>query len=232
MLATVPPSGGNRLLAGLTPGDGAALAAVLESVDLPRRRSLEQRHRRVEHIYFIDSGVASVVAGGADVRSVEVGMIGREGLTGLAALMGAPKAAYDVFIQVAGHGRRVAATVLAALLDERPSLRAAVLRFAYALMVQVGATARANARAKLEERLARWLLMTRDRIEGDEFELTHEFLATMLGVRRAGVSVAMKHLESRGLVELRRGAIHIVDREGLVMSSNGAYGDLDRGEAD
>lgn len=218
----------NHILAGLNEADAALLAPHLEAVDLPRRRQLEIRARRFEYAYFPDSGVASVVADGASLRSVEVGMIGREGITGLGAVMGAARSPYDTFMQVPGAGRRISAAHLRECMDQSPTFRAAILRFAYAFTLQVTQTALNNARSKIEERMARWLLMVHDRIQGDDMRLTHEFLATMLGVRRAGVSVAMKALEQQGLVTVSRGVITIADREGLEANAGSAYGDSER----
>ena len=169
-------------------------------------------------------GVASVVADASSMRSVEVGMVGREGVTGLGGVMGVSRSPYDTFMQVGGAGRRMPIEALRDAMNESSTLRNCVLHYAYAFSVQVAQSSLANARSKLEDRLARWLLLVHDRIDGDEVRLTHEFLATMLGVRRAGVSVAMKALESIGLVEMRRGLICILDRDGLIEHSNGAYG--------
>jgi CRP-like cAMP-binding protein len=214
----------NLILSRLQPGDFQALAPHLEAIELPLRHAIEKRGRPIEHVYFLERGVASVVANGTDGRAVEVGMIGREGLTGLAVIMGDGLSPYDTFMQAEGAGFRAPSAVIRQAAEQSADLRHAILRYAHILSVQTAQTALSNARNKLEERLSRWLLMVHDRIDGNELMLTHEYLATMLGVRRAGVTIALNALEKIGLVEVRRGAIIIMDREGLVRSANGAYG--------
>ena len=194
------------------------------AVQLPVRKRLEVRNRRISAAYFPETGIASVVANGTTGRGVEVGIIGKEGMTGIAVIMGASRATYETFMQVGGNGRCIPSTTLRRCLEASTTLHRALLQFAHAFGIQVAQTAMTNARSKIEERLARWLLMAHDRVEGDELPLTHEFLATMLGVRRPGVTVALNRLESDGLVRRKRAAIEIVDRKGLERTSNGAYG--------
>jgi CRP-like cAMP-binding protein len=218
-----PEPSKNRLLASLSRGDFALLAEHLEAVDLPLRRQLEARNRRIDHIYFVDCGIASVVAIGAAKREIEVGIIGREGVSGLAVIMGDDRSPHETYMQVAGYGCRMSAAKLRHCMLESESLRTALLRYAHAFLIQAANTALANGRHKVEERLARWLLMAHDRLDGDELPLTHEFLATMLGVRRPGVTVTLKVLERQALIQTRRGVIEIVDRKGLEATANGAY---------
>ena len=129
-------------------------------------------------------------------------------------------------MQIAGSGSRMPAGNLREAIAASVSLHQVLLRFAHAFMIQTTQTALANGRSKIDERLARWLLMAADRTDGDEVPLTHDFLATMLGVRRAGVTVALQALERTGLIAHRRGVITILDREALEKSSNGAYAPL------
>jgi CRP-like cAMP-binding protein len=196
----------------------------LEAVDLPLRRQLETRNKPIEHVYFIEQGFASVVADGPGQRSIEVGIIGREGMTGLAVLMGTDRTPHDTYMQSSGSGHRIAAERLRRAIEQSPALHTSMLRCAHAFNVQTAQTAVANGRHKIEERLARWLLMAQDRGDGDELRITHEFLGLMLAVRRPGVTIALNLLEARGLIQAKRGVILIVDRKGLVQSSNGAYG--------
>jgi CRP-like cAMP-binding protein len=212
----------NKLLAALPEADLERL--TLESVELPRRKALEQRRRNVEFIYFPESGIASVAADSGGARSVEVGMIGRDGMTGLSVLLGVERAPHDVVMQIPGEGRRTSAANFREACEASPSLRAHFLRYAHVFLLQVEQTALANGRSKIEERLARWLLMACDRVESDLLPLTHESLGAMLGVRRSGVTVALSVLEKSGLIEVRRGAITIRDRDGLRSNANGAYG--------
>jgi CRP-like cAMP-binding protein len=193
----------NRILALLPSSDRALLQPHLERVELPVRRPLEVRNTRIEHAYFLDDGIASVVANGANDASIEVGLIGSEGMTGLAVIMGGERAAHSTFMQVAGRGHQIPVEALRQAIEQSAQLLRTFLRFAYAFFIQTTYTALTNGRCKVEERLARWLLMAHDRIKGDELPLTHEFLAIMLGVRRAGVTTALKTLVDRGLIKSR-----------------------------
>ena len=214
----------NMLLGALTEGDAACLEPHLEAVDMPRRHVLERADQPVEHVYFPDTGLASTVAKAPLGRLIEVGIIGREGCTGSAVVMGNDRASYDSFMQIAGAGRRIESDALRRCMAESATLQTSLLHFVQAFTIQIGQTALSNAQAKLEERLCRWLLMCQDRVGEDELALTHEFLATMLGVRRAGVTTAIHILEGRGLVRARRGHVTILDRAGLEGVAEGYYG--------
>ena len=213
----------NRLLARLSARDFQLIEPYLVPVKLNLRKRLEIRNRRIDAIYFIESGIASVIASDGG-KGVEVGLVGLEGVSGLAVLMQAERSPFDTFMQVAGEGLCITTANLKKSLDASPTLRRILQRFAFAFMVQVAQTAQANARGKVEERLARWLLMACDRMDQDELPLTHESLALMLGVRRPGVTVALNLLENAGLIQLNRGQIIIVDRKGLEQRSSGTYG--------
>jgi CRP-like cAMP-binding protein len=219
-----PTSSSNRILSRLSAADFAVLEPHLSAVNLPVRKQLEARGRPIAHVYFPESGFASIVANGKGQRSIEVGLVGREGMTGLAVVMGTDRSAHETFIQCAGNGWRISSPQLRKAIKESATLHQAFLLYAHAFMMQTGYTAMANGRSKIEDRLARWLLMAHDRIDGDELPLTHEFLSLMLGVRRPGVTVALNLLEKVGLISANRGAITILDREGLLEHSNGAYG--------
>jgi CRP-like cAMP-binding protein len=212
----------NRVLASLSSADFALLRRNLEPVALAVRQLLEAPNTPITHCYFIESGLASIVARNSHKR-LEVGLIGCEGLTGLPIVLGNDRSPHETFIQVAGAGRRIAADKLRAAMQKSRSLEGAFLKCAHAFMNQTANTALSNGTATLEERLARWLLMASDRLEGNEIPLTHEFLSLMLGVRRAGVTVALNYLEQRGIIQLARGDIIILDREGLTASANGSY---------
>jgi CRP-like cAMP-binding protein len=213
----------NRILARLSRADYQLLEPDLEAVDLPVKKSLERRKRRIDHIYFIEAGFASVVANGSDKLSIEVGIIGREGFTGLAVVLGDDRAAHDTYIQVAGKGQRISAAKLRAADERSTTLHRALLRHAQAFLLQTTSTVLANGRSKIEQRLARWLLMADDRVDGDVMPLTHEFLGLMLGTYRPGVTKAIQGLEKEGLVAARRGGVRILDRNGLEKRSNGTY---------
>jgi CRP-like cAMP-binding protein len=139
-------------------------------------------------------------------------------------VLGNDRSPNSTFIQVAGKGHRAQADELRSVMDERPEVRFRFMRFAQAFMIQAAHTAISNGSAKLEERLARWLLMTHDRVDGDDMPLVHDFIARMLGVRRAGVTIALQSLEERGLIRTGRRQIAIVDREGMEELANAWYG--------
>ena len=197
----------NRILSRLSPADLGLLEPHLEPVDLPVHRPLEGRNRRIDYVYFIEAGFASVVANGSSKPSIEVGIIGREGMTGLAIVMGQQRAPHDTYIQAAGKGQRIRAAKLREADERSNTLHRAMLHYAHAFLLQTTTTALANGRSKIEERLARWLLMADDRIDGDRLPLTHEFLSLMLGVRRSGVTTALQVLERKGLISRNRGNI-------------------------
>jgi len=215
----------NRILSRLSRDDLALLEPHLEAVDLPVRKMLEARNRRIDNAYFIESGFASVVAGSGD-RSIEVGIIGREGMTGLAVVMGHDRTPNQTYIQVAGKGQRISVTNLRKADEQSPTLHRAMLRYAHNFLFQTTTTALANGRSKIEERLARWLLMADDRIDGGEIPLTHEFLGIMLGTHRPGVTKALSALETEGHIATHRRSITILNRKALQRKSNGAYAPL------
>ena len=150
-------------------------------------------------------------------------IIGREGMTGLAIVMGHDRAQHATYIQAAGKGQRISAANLREADERSNTLHRAMLRYAHSFLHQTTTTALANGRSKLEERLARWLLMADDRIDDKELPLTHEFLGIMLGTHRPGVTIAVQALEKAGLITTRRSHITIVDRKRLEKSANGAY---------
>jgi CRP-like cAMP-binding protein len=212
----------NIILSRLARADLRLLEPHLQDVDLPVRTQLEARKRRVAHVCFLQNGLATVVANGG----MEVGMIGREGMTGLSAVLdgnGSSRAVHETFVQIAGNGLRMPADSLLQAMDASVSLRRVLLRYVHAFMIQITQTALANGYGKIEERLARWLLMAADRTDGSALPLTHEALANMLGVRRSGVTVALQGMERAGHIAHTRGTITVLDREALQKSSNGTY---------
>jgi CRP-like cAMP-binding protein len=213
----------NEVLLSLTQGDLDLLNPGLQPINLPLRKQLEAKNRRIEHVYFVDRGIASVVTNGSGHSEIEIGIIGKEGVTGLSVIMGGDRSPHETYIQIAGNGHRITVLLLRSAMAQSTSLQQRLLRVGYAFIVQTAQTAMANGCHKIEERLARWLLMAHDRIDGDDLSLTHEFLARMLGVRRPGVTVALQGLEMNGLIRAKRGGILIIDRTGLEDSSNGAY---------
>jgi CRP-like cAMP-binding protein len=219
----------NVLLSNLSAADFALLEPHLEPVDLPIRKVLERRNKPIKAVYFPESGFASVVANGESKHPIEVGLIGREGMTGLPVVLGGDRNDNETFMQAAGSGQCMPAGEFRKAIDSSQSLHRSLLRYAHAFLNQATRTAVANGRAKIEERLARWLLMAADRLDDRELPLTHEFLAMMLSVRRPGVTVAVQELERQGLITRKRGRIVILDREALEKLSNGTYVPHDAG---
>ena len=214
----------NHILSRLAAEDFAALRPLLKPVDLPLRRPLQVRNRPIEHVYFIEGGFASILLNHGSSRGIEIGLIGCEGMTGLALAMGVNRTPHDVFMQNAGSGWQLAAGEFRRLIAERRGLLNHVLLYAQMLNLQTEYTAVANARNKIEERLARWILMAHDRLASDRLVITQEFLAQMLGVRRPGVTVAMNVLVQTGVVSSKRGSISVLSRKRLEKAANGAYG--------
>ena len=167
----------------------------LAAVDLPVRKQLTARGKRIDDVYFLEAGIASVVSGG-NAKQIEIGIIGREGMTGLAVALGVERALHDTFMQIAGKGLRVSAAKLRELNDQSRTLHRSLLVYVHAYLMQIAQTALANGLGKIEERLARWLLMAADRLDTNELPLTHEFLAATLGTQRPGVTIALHELES------------------------------------
>jgi CRP-like cAMP-binding protein len=218
------PMAYNHILNSLLPDDFALIQLGLETVQLPLQRKLELRGYPIEAFYFLESGLASVVATAGAVRSIEVGVIGKEGMTGLAALLGADRSHHEVFMQTAGRAKRITVSNLRQAMQKSSTLKDTLLLYAHTLVLQVSYTALASGRYQLEERLARWLLMALDRAQGPTVHLTHDSLAVMLGTRRAGVTVALNELQKRGIITLSRGGITVIDRVALEDASNGSYG--------
>jgi CRP-like cAMP-binding protein len=214
----------NQLLAKISLGDLDLLRPHLEPVQLDIRHLLETANEPIEQVYFAESGFASVVAKDADDRETEVGIIGREGVTGLPVLLGDERSPNDTYIQLAGSGHLLPVAALRSAMERSGTLRATMLRFVHAMAIQMANTALANSKVKVDARLARWLLMAHDRVDGDKIELTHEFLALMLGVRRAGVTEALQVLEDRKLISNSRGKVIIRNRKRLEEAANGSYG--------
>lgn len=213
----------NRLLAALTPEDFWLLQPHLEPVPLELRQWVIETQQPIQHVTFPEHGIVSVLADTSQGR-IEVGLIGPEGMAGLPVVLGIERSPHGYMVQADGEALRISAQDLRTALRHSPSLQAGLLRYAHALMVQTAQTAYANAGFTIEARLARWVLMTDDRLERDDLPLTHDFLAVMLGVRRPGVTLAMQALESSGLIRAKRGGITVLDRTGLQEVAGDAYG--------
>jgi CRP-like cAMP-binding protein len=213
----------NRLLGALSAVDLAALGR-LEEVAIETRQVLEAPGTPISNVYFVETGLVSIVGTIGPNQSIEVGMIGCEGMTGTPIVLGDDRSSNEVIVQSSGTALRISAADLRRAMDKSPSLAGVFLRYVNTLRAQASHTALANGRGRLEERLARWLLMWQDRLRSDDLHITHDFLSILLGVRRASVTVALHELEGRSLVRATRTLIRILDRDGLRMAANGFYG--------
>jgi len=214
----------NRLLGLLPPGDYARLRPHLERIPLAYRQSLYRANKPIGFVYFIETGVGSLVNTMANGEAAEVGTIGNEGVVGLPLVLGDDRAPTSVYIQVPGAGLRMKATLFNKELARSASMRTVMLHYAHAFFNQVAQSAACNQFHSLEQRCCRWLLMTHDRMQSDEFLLTQEFLAMMLGVQRTGVTAAAGALQRAGLIRYRRGNVTIIDRRGLLDRACECYG--------
>lgn len=200
------------------------LAPLLEPVELPRYARLETPNKTVEFIYFMETGITSMVSVTDPATEVEIGLIGNEGMTGIAVILGNHRSPYASYIQVEATAQRIEADALREIMDNSPGAQKVFLRFAHSFLIQTTQTAVTNVRATIEERLARWLLMAHDRLEGDKIHLTHEFLSVMMGARRPGVTEAVQSLSRKGLILGARGSIEIIDRAALEKRAGRYYG--------
>lgn len=226
--ATNSASNGNHLLASLGSSDIGLLRADLEAREFKLNQPMEEPDRPIRYVYFPDAGIISVTAAANGDREIEIGIIGREGGTGGAITLGNDRSPHKTYVQVAGNGQRITADKFRRALNKSESFRLLMMKSVAAFNVQTAHTAVANARGHLEERLARWLLMAHDRIDGDELALTHEFLAIMLAVRRSGVTTALQEFVRKGHIKAGRGVITILDREALEQIANSYYGTPER----
>lgn len=214
----------NRLLAKLCPEDFDLLQPHLEPVALNRGDVLITPNQPITHVYFLEAGITSVIANTAGGRRIEIGLTGRDGLAGTPVLLGVDSTPHETFMQIAGSALRIKTESLRHALQQSPSLHSLLLRYVQAFTIQTSHTALSNGSHKIEERLARWLLMCHDRLDGDDLPITHEFIALMLGVRRAGVTEALNILEGRGIIRTGRGNIVVLKRTKLEKAAGDSYG--------
>jgi CRP-like cAMP-binding protein len=220
--STVKPR--NQLLAALSAADLRLLEPHLTPVALKLRQDLERPNRRIDDVYFIEAGIVSVVAMQGRKERVEVGLIGCEGMSGTSILLGSGSSPHSTYLQVAGDGQHISSAALRGAMEASKTLRPLLLKYVQVFMVQTAHTAIANARARLNQRLARWVLMADDRVSGCALPLTHEFLALMLGVRRAGVTETLQSLSGERLIKTGRGHIVVLNRRGLERMAGELYG--------
>jgi CRP-like cAMP-binding protein len=213
----------NRLLHVLSADEYERLRPQLIPTRLRLKQVLIEPEEPIQYVYFVREGVCSMIASEQEGGDIEVGTIGNEGFVGVPVLLGTDTTPYRVFVQIEGDAWRLGVEAFRQLTDERADVRRLLLRYAQHLSDQLAQAVACNRLHTLEERCARWLLMTRDRVHSDAYELTHEFLALMLGVRRAGVTVAMGTLQSAGILRYTRGRVTILDRRGLEEATCDCY---------
>lgn len=215
---------GNRILAGLPPADRKRLQPHLETVELRLGQVLHEPGARIAHCYFPDDGFISLLTVLAPNKAAEVGIVGNEGAVGTSAAVGIRHSQLRALVQGAGSAKRISATRLQDQFGRSDSLRRGLFHFNSVLLGQFAQTAACNRFHNAEKRLARWLLVTRDRLRSDRFHLTHQFLSQMLGVRRVGVTKAAQALQQLGLIRYSRGNIEVLDRKGLEGAACACYG--------
>jgi CRP-like cAMP-binding protein len=222
--APLPIRSANHLLQQLSVEDAGLLRPALAQVQLDVGRVLYAPGQPVRHVYFVESGLVSIVGANKVRRRMEVGMVGFEGMTSLETVLGGGVAAHEALVQSPGSALRLSSATLRDATGQSRSLHDLLLRFVHAFMVQGSHAAIAAGRARIDERLSRGLLMWHDRIREAELFVTHEFLALLMGVRRQGVTVALHELEGKGLIRSIRNRVRIIDRAGLERTANGFYG--------
>jgi CRP-like cAMP-binding protein len=199
------------------------LQADVETVDLSFGQILHEADTTISHVYFPHDSLVSLLVRLDDHQSIEVGLIGHEGMLGVTLAMGLATSPVRALVQGPGTAARMKSAAFRQAIAHIPALQRDIFRYSAGLMAQVMQTAACNRFHVVEARLARWLLMTRDRVESNRFRLTHEFLATMLGVRRVGVTKAAHELQQRKLIDYSRGNIEIQDEPGLEAVSCSCY---------
>jgi CRP-like cAMP-binding protein len=205
----------NRLLAALTAEEQLSLLPHLERMDLPIKYPFYEPNQPISHVYFLVGGVGSLLMLGQHGEAVEVSTVGNEGMIGLPVFLGADSTPGMAFMQVPDAGLRMPVTAFRQQVTPGTRLHLLLRRYTQTLMVQMAQGVACNRLHTIEQRAARWLLQTRDRVGANTFPLTHEFLAQMLGVRRAGVSEVAAALQADGLITYTRGIMTILDHAGL-----------------
>jgi CRP-like cAMP-binding protein len=213
----------NRILLALPDSEFRSIRPALEFMDMPNHRSLYEPNRKIEFIYFPNRGLVSLVILMNDAKTVEVAVLGNEGLAGVPAIFGLDRSPVREVVQISGDGFRVKASAFRRVLHSSPALLALAGRYSAVLGMQISQTAACNRLHDIERRLARWLLLAQDRVDSGVVAITHDFLATMLGTDRPSVSVAAANLQRRGIIDYTRGAVKILNRKELEDSACECY---------
>jgi len=218
----------NLILLAISDSDYSSLRPHLEYVSLPNHLVLHEAGGKVEFAYFPNRGLISLVVVMKDGKTVEAGIVGNEGFTGTPAAVGLSSSPLQAVVQITGDGFRVEVGALQNTLESAPHFRLMLSRYAAIRGMQVAQTAACNRLHDIEQRLARWLLMTQDRVDSGSLPITHDFLATMLGTDRPTVSLAASALQRKDAIEYTRGAVKIVNRKKLEDSACECYGVIQR----
>ncbi|MFL6213318.1 MAG: Crp/Fnr family transcriptional regulator [Blastocatellia bacterium] len=226
-----PPPADNHILAALPQNDYHHLFASLEPVKLTSGDILQQPDQPIAYSYFVTDGVISVVASTEEGGSVEVGIVGREGMVNIESFLGADTTSYMFNVQIPGNALRMKPDQFQNESNRSGPLQVLMRRFTQLMFSQVMQSVVCNRFHNVEERLSRWLLMCQDRLRSDELALTQEFLAQMLGSRRAGVNVATGILQKAGVIHHHRGRITVLDRQGLESTACECY-EINKNEFD
>lgn len=213
----------NRILSTLSPEHFELLRPLLSREKLKKNTVINEANRPIDSMYFIESGIVSRIARTSLDGAVEVAVVGQRGLIGVSLLLESQNALHRTIVQIEGEAFKVAARDIADLLNREPEIRRHFLQYVNILIQQKAQVALCNAKHELDMRLARWLMHALDRIDGDELPITHDALASMLGVRRPGVSDALARLESRGIILKARGTLKVLQREALQNASCECY---------
>ncbi len=213
----------NHILAALPLNDYRRISSKLEAAPFGRGQPIHEPDGPISHVYFPRTGVASIVTRMVEGGTIEVATIGNEGMVGLSAYLGNGRSSMEVFVQIPGEAVRMPSRALRQEVRTGTALRDVLRRYAQALLTQMAQSAACKRVHPIGKRCARWLLMSHVRVPGDEFPLTQEFLAEMLGVRRASVTVAAGRLKRRNLIDYRWGRIHILDRKKLEKAACECY---------
>ena len=213
----------NRILAALSPEEFERLSPHLEEVELHLGDILSRPDEKIEYVYFPHHSTISLIALMKDGSEIEVGVIGNEGVFGLPLVLGTSSIPLQAVVQIGSSATRIKAAAFIEEVNRCGRLNKILLQYAQAFLIQTAQAAACNRLHHLDERLARWLLTCQDRTKSDRLQLTHEFIAVMLGVRRAGVSEAAHRLQAEGLINYTRGSIEILDRQRLEAASCECY---------
>jgi CRP-like cAMP-binding protein len=205
----------NKLLLAIPDQEFRKIRSRLQFIELPHHLTLHQPHETVRFAHFPNAGLISLVVELKDGRTVEAGLLGNEGASGMPAVLGLSRSPLREIVQIEGDAFRVRVNALRELLPSTPVLQATLNRYAAGLAMQVAQTAACNRLHKIEERLSRWLLIAQDRLDSGIVPITHDFLATMLGTDRPSVTVAAGMLQREGIIEYTRGFVRILNRKKL-----------------